>query len=311
MPPKVNQPAAGAHAPRSTPLSLLSEWVRQGTESFFAAQRILLDLVMRQNANAIHAVRERLAAASAIPASALTEVGGEGISNFMAAQRVLLNLVQRQNEIVMTGIQERSGGANPVIAITDLVRRGVDIFIEMQLHFLTTAARQTDAWIDARKTHEPFHGKTLGELARESMETFVRSQKKFLDVVAEEATVITGGPPNGKHAGRKTELTELARQSAEAFIDAQKKLLDVASEQMRVNVKAARRAIEVVNPAPGVTLADLTRQTVEGFVTAQKALWDVVSRPARAAGAAEKPRAKRPGRKRAARARAERSPVPA
>ena len=49
-----------------SPVSLLSEWVRQGTESFFATQRILLDLVMRQNANAITAVQERLAGAGSV-----------------------------------------------------------------------------------------------------------------------------------------------------------------------------------------------------------------------------------------------------
>ena len=48
-------------------MSLLSEWVRQGTESFFATQRILLDLVMRQNANTLNAVREPLAAAAYRP----------------------------------------------------------------------------------------------------------------------------------------------------------------------------------------------------------------------------------------------------
>ena len=89
------------------------EWVRQGTESFFATQRILLDLVMRQNANTIHAVRERLAAARSVPVAALTEMAGEGISNFIAAQRVLLQLAQRQNEILMSGVEEKPASAVP------------------------------------------------------------------------------------------------------------------------------------------------------------------------------------------------------
>src|ERR1044071_8366761 len=100
-----------------SPVSLLSEWVRQRTESFFATQRILLDLVMRQNANAITAVQERLAGFSSVPAAALTEMAGEGISNFIAAQRVLLQLAQRQNEILMTRVSERAAGAPPVAAM--------------------------------------------------------------------------------------------------------------------------------------------------------------------------------------------------
>src|ERR1043166_2475541 len=79
----------------SSTMSLLSEWVRQGTESFFATQRILLDLVMRQNGNTIEALRERLMGAASAPAAALTEMAGEGISNFIAAQRVLLHLAQQ------------------------------------------------------------------------------------------------------------------------------------------------------------------------------------------------------------------------
>ena len=31
-------------------ISMLAGWLQQGTESFFASQRILMDLVMRQNA---------------------------------------------------------------------------------------------------------------------------------------------------------------------------------------------------------------------------------------------------------------------
>src|ERR1700756_5321579 len=119
------KPEPVEHARESSPVSLLTEWVRQGTESFFATQRILLDLVMRQNANTFNTVRERLAGAGSVPMSALTEMAGEGISNFIAAQRVLLQLAQRQNEIVMGGVSGRVGGVPPVSAMTELLRRGV------------------------------------------------------------------------------------------------------------------------------------------------------------------------------------------
>src|SRR5579864_8279012 len=91
----------------TSPVALLSEWARQGTESFFATQRILLDLVTRQNANALTAVKERLTGVGTAPAAALTEMAAEGISNFIAAQRVLLQLAQRQNEIVMGGVRDQ------------------------------------------------------------------------------------------------------------------------------------------------------------------------------------------------------------
>lgn len=312
MPVKTKPEPRTARVRESSPVSLLSEWARQGAESFFATQRILLDLVMRQNANTINAVREHFSSAGAAPAAALTEMAGEGMSNFIAAQRVLLHLAQRENELVMNGVKERAGGLAPVSVMSDLLRRSVDTFIDMHQHFLTIAARQTDLWIDAAKSGEPFEGKGLAELAREGMENFVRSQKKFLDIVAEETANAANGHPPAK-AGKKTELTELAREGVEAFIDAQKKLLDVAAQQMSVNVRTVRRAADVVNPfhlPVRNTLADLTRQTVDSFVAAQKALLDVMAKPGHTT-ANEAPNRKPPLRKRGAAPKHEAEPVTA
>ena len=262
-------------------ISMLAEWVRQGTESFFATQRILLDLVVRQNSHTVQAVRERLSEARSAPAEALTEIAGEAISNLIAAQRVVLQLAQRQNEIVMTGVKERAVAA-PFAVMTDVLRRGVETFLDMHQHFLTTAAKQTDLWIESAKDGKTFDGQSVRDLAREAMENFIRSQKKFLDVVAEETATANDRARNGKHV-RKTEVTELARQGAEAFLDAQKKLLDVASQQLAVNVKVSRETMNKLNPFPAFRFADITRNTVESFVTAQKALLDVMAKPTRSA----------------------------
>jgi hypothetical protein len=307
--PSKTKPEPVHAARKSSVLSTLSDWARQGTESFFATQKILLDLVMRQNANTMHAIRERAAVARTVPAEMLTEFGGEGLSSFIDAQRVLLHLAQRENEIVLTGVKERVGGVVPIGAATDLLRRGVDTFIEMQQHFLTIASKQTDAWIDSRRSDTAFAGKSLAELAQESIENFVRSQKKFLDIVAEESEVmLTGGNGNGaaKHA-KKTELAELARQGSEAFIDAQKKLLDVATQQMSINLKTASKSIKDLNPLPPETLVELSRQTVDSFVTAQKALLDVARKPAREAANEHPAEAKLSN---AAKKRRPRRPVP-
>src|SRR5664279_1930377 len=290
-------------------ISMLAGWLKQGTESFFASQRILMDLVMRQNANTISAFQGRLTEARHVAGNAVTEMAGEGISNFIAAQRVLLNLAQRENEILTTVVKERIGGPAPVAAITDLFSRGVDTILGMQQHLLTLAARQADEWIDATKNGEPFEGLQLAALARESMETFVRSQKKFLDVLAEETAHATGKDTNGKAHAKKTELTELARQSAEAYIDAQKKLLDVATQQLKVNAKTAREAIGAMNPLPVETLGELLKHTVAGLVESEQELLDVIIKPARQAPkahAAPPPPKPKQARKPAAR----RKPVP-
>lgn len=262
----------------ATPISLFSEWVQQGTESFFATQRILLDLVMRQNAMAMNAVRERLTAARPGATGALGEVAGEGVHNFIAAQKILLDLARRQNDIVLNGVKERVGGSAAAAAMTDLLRRSVDTFIDLQRHFLDVASKQTGSWVEAAKTGKTFTGEGLGELAREGMESFVAAQKKFLDVVAEESSKAAKTRHEAK-ATKPAALAELARESVDAFIEAQKRLLDTAGDQMRVNMKAAGRAANLFTPVPGMNLADLTRQGVESFVGAQKALLDVMTRP--------------------------------
>ena len=204
---------------------------------FSPASGSLLDLVMRQNAMAMNALRERLATAR--PASALSEAAGEGMGHFIAAQKILLDLAQRENEIVLTGVKERVGASGTAAAMTDLLRRSVDTFIDLQRHFLDIAAKQSDAWVHAAKTGKAFSGEGLADLAKEGMERFAETQKKFLDVVAEETAKAAKGRA-GWRRKRRPQLSELARQSVDAFIDAQKKLLDTAAAQAQGELESGR-----------------------------------------------------------------------
>src|SRR5689334_16686140 len=125
MPVKADpEPAATWY--QASPFSFLTGWAKQGMESFFATQRILLDLVMRQNATTMTAIRQRLAEVRSVPAEAMTEMAGEGISNMIAAERVLLHLAQRENEILLGAAQERAGRNPPGAAVTNAIRRSID-----------------------------------------------------------------------------------------------------------------------------------------------------------------------------------------
>ncbi len=267
---------------RQEPLiSQFSNWVQMGTENFFAAQRILLDLVMRQNAMAMNALRGRLAASA--PASAiLSDVAGEGFANFVAAQEILLDLAKQQNDIVMTGVMERVGAGTPAAAMAEILRRSVETFIDLQEHFLTTAYKQSKAWVESVKSGQPYAGKTVAELAQEGIENVSQAQKKLLDVIAEEAAKAGKYTKAAPGTARKPALTELARQSAEAFIDVQKELLSTAGRQFEANLKAGGDAAGMFTPPKGTTLGELTWQGVENFVNAQKALLDLMinQRPA-------------------------------
>ena len=270
-----------AHPRESSFVSILSGWAQQGVQSFFATQRILLDLAMRQNANAMHALRKQLADPQHSPTAILSQAAGEGVTNFLEGQKILLDLGKQQNHILMNGVKERVGDWPAAQTFTDLLRRSVETFIHMQQEFLKVAGKQTHSWMEAAKSGKPYESKHLVELARESMENFVNAQKQFLDIIGEETGRLAGGKRvDGAKKIKKTELAELARQATESFIDAQKKLVAVAGKQLNANVKTVGTTLELLRPFPFVPLAELTREGVKSYVDAQKALMEAVVKPA-------------------------------
>ena len=297
--PRTEKPESSTvHTGDSSFVSLLSGWVQQGVENFFATQRILVDLAMTQNANAMKMIRSRFADPAFCPAAIASELAGEVMSNFIEGQKLLLGLAQRENEIVTTGVRERVAGNSAAVAVTDLVQRGFDTFVDMQQDFLKMASKQTNTWLNAVKTGKGFDPEGLVEVAREAMETFVHTQKKFLDTVAEQTTKAT----SGKEPIRKmklTELSDLAKDATDAFIEAQKKLIDVAGRQVNANMRAAGRTLNMITPFPFIPIPDITREGVKNFVTAEKALIDtVMHRPEtkRTPRPTARKRGRRPGR---------------
>ena len=277
MPAAARHEAARIHPREPSLVSMISGWAQQGVQSLFATQRILLDLAVKQNASVMHALRQHLTDPHHSPTAILTEIAGEGVNNFIEAQKVLFDLAQKQNEIVMTGVKERVGDWPAAEAVTELMRRGVDTFIDVQHEFLKIAGKEAHTWMEATKAGKPFDGKHQVEAAREGMENFVKARKQFLDVIAQETAHATGMKrAGGMKKLKKTEIAELARQATETFIEAQKKLFDLAGRQMNANVKAAGKTIEMVRPFPFVPLAELTREGVKSYVDAQKALMDTM-----------------------------------
>jgi len=266
-----------AKSESSSFVSLLSGWAQQGVQGFFATQRILLDLAMRQNANLMHSVRQQLSHPDHSPAAILSEVAAEGVSNFIEGQKILLELGQKQNEILMSGVKERVGDGPAAQAVVDLLSRSVETFIHLQQEYLKIAGKQSRTWVEAAKAGKPYQTEHLVDLARESMESFVKAQKHFMDVISEETAKATGSKhTNGVKKTKKTEVSQLAREATEALIDTQKKLVDVAGRQMNASVKTAGKTLELVKPFPFLPLAELTREGVKSYVDAQKELMSVI-----------------------------------
>jgi len=257
-------------------ISILSGWAQQGVQGFFATQRILLDLAMKQNAAVIHAVRQQLTNPHHSPTALLGEVAGEGITNFLEGQKILLDLGRQQNELLMVGVKERVGNIPAAHVVIDLLQRSVETFIHMQEEFLKIAGKQTHVWVEATKAGKSCQPEHVMDFAREGLETFVKAQKQFLDVIADETARATGGKKAEIKKLKKTELVELARRATESFIEAQKKLVDVAGKQMNANVRTAGKTLDLLRPFPFLPLAELTREGVKSYVDAQKALMDAV-----------------------------------
>ncbi len=253
-------------------INLMSGWVQQGVENFFATQRILVDLAMRQNGTVIDVVREKLTAPDFRPVAVIKEFAGEGLANFIEGQKLILGLAQKESEILATGLKERVGGFVITDALVETISRSIDTFVEMQLEYLKSASKQLHGRLAAVKAGEVYEGEGVVELARGGLENFVQAQKKFLHVIAEEASKVTGSKEVPVSKAKKTELTALAREAADSFIDAQKKLMDVAARQVHVSLKAAGTAAKMMPDVPYREIPDLTREGFRSFVEAEKAV---------------------------------------
>lgn len=226
------------------------------------------------------------------PLDILTELAVEGTSSLVEAQRALLNLAQQENDIILNGVKERIGGFLPAVAMTDLVRRSLETLLRMQQELLTTTSKQTLQWLESEKAGKGERGTRMVEFAREGVETFTRAQKKFLDVVAQEAAKATSGKKeHDVKVAKRTELSQLAREAGKAFIEAQKRLLDVMGQQMNVNLDATTRTLELMSPSRLVPMANLTGEGVRKFVDAETSLiGSLIKPPKKVAGRAKQGR---------------------
>ena len=206
------------------------------------------------------------------PLAILTELAVEGTSSLVEAQRALLTLAQQENDIILNGVRERIGSFVPAVAMTDLVRRGLDTLLGMQRELLTTTSKQTLEWLQSEKGERGKRADHLVETAREAVETFTRAQKEFLEVVAQEAEKAARGKKENETKVARAELAHLAREAGNAFIEAQKRLLDVLGQQMNVNLDATTRAMEMMSPARLAPVASLTSEGVRDFVKKETSL---------------------------------------
>jgi hypothetical protein len=245
-------------------------------------------------------LREGISAPEHSRVAILSDLAVESTSSFIEAQRILLNLAQHENEMVTGVVKERVSASVPATTTIDLVRRGVDTFIDMHREFLKITSKQTVDWLE-QAARGKYSGTHAVDLARGAMENFVDAQKKFLDVIAQETTRLSSSKSEkSAKAVKKTELAKLARDASDAFVEMQKKLFDIAGQQMNANLKAAARAMEVIKPFRLLSMANIPGEGVKRFVEAEKAMIDSMIKPRGTSKQISKHRAKRSPRPRKA-----------
>lgn len=220
------------------------------------------------------------------PLALLTELAVEGTSSLVEAQRTLLGLAQQENDIVLSGLKGELGNFLPGLAVTDMVRRSVEILISMQQELLTATSKQTLEWVQSEKRTNPEHSARLAELAREAVETFAHAQRKLLDVVAEGSARVSGAKQaHTEKPAKKAELLAVAREASAAFIQAQKNLLDVMGQQMNVNLDLTAESVQMMSPAQLLPVANFSPESVKSLFDTETSLIGSLIKPQKPNGA--------------------------
>lgn len=269
-------------------------WAGQGVESFVAVQKILMDLTAQQNALVIGAIRERIQ----IPdvKAAIVNTAGHGVVSLAEAGKILLDLAAGQTALIVDGLKEGLRLPAPAGAAAEIIRHRVNTMIDMHTRLLDALAEQARAVVEDEESGKGVMASMHPvAAARQALEDFVATEKRFLDLVVKEVNAAVESPkPAHKPRARVKVFSQVAAESIDKYAEAQKKLLELAIQQFEPNGKTEEEPAE-----PPTPLAEIAQKSVQNFVGAQKSLMDVALKPA-AASATEPKSSPRPRRKTAA-----------
>jgi hypothetical protein len=268
--------------PQASPSGVLTGWARQGVQSFIAAQKILMDLAAQENALLIGMVREGLSKPGGRIGTSVADMAEKGMENLTAAGKILLDLAADETALAVDGLKEGLRLPAPAETLAEVARHRVGTLIEMQKNLLTATAEQAHAAAESyREKGNLAAAAHVAELARRGIEEFVQSEKKFLDLAAQEISAATKEEkrPHKPPRRRLEVLTEVTRESAEKCLHAQKKLFDLAIEQLEQSTNAGRQRQPVARKEGRSPFGELTDKSMKNFVAAEKSLLDLAVKP--------------------------------
>ena len=183
-------------------------------------------------------------------------------------------------------------GAAPWTLFADLVRQGVDGFVQYQKSLLDIAAQQNAMWMDAVQANVPgAMTPAMADLARRGAQAFVESQKMLLDLALQQnqmALNVIQGSVAAPASPLFNQLAAMLSEGSLAFVEAQKHVLEFAAQQAETMLKADRESGRAATN-PLAQMAELSRQGVQALVDSNKKFLDMIAQATASAADRFKP----------------------
>jgi len=213
-----------------TPSKTVLDLAGKSMKNFVEGQKILLDIAARQNDIVADGLKPAL---SGTLVEGMAEVVHKGLNNFLAAQKEFLTFFETETEGVVADLADGKGFKTSRLA--DLAREGMRDFLHSQKRFLDIVEHNLVTKKEPAATGAEEHKRVdLFDMAKQSVDAYVKAQQRLLDLTADQVNVnvkmaremfnvnVPNQPP--------TTLPEVLKKSVDSFVAAQKALVDLASK---------------------------------------------------------------------------------
>lgn len=232
--------------PSHTRTALIGEVAGEGITHFIQAQKVLLELGLKENEILMAGVKERLGERPA--AHALADLVRRSVETFIHLQKQFLTIAGKQThtwvEAAKTGKLYQS---EPLVR---LAREGLETYVKAQLQLMDIIADELAKATSGKRAYgvKKIKKTELTALVREAAESFIDAQRKLLDLAGKQMNA------NVKTAGKALEvlkpfplrpLEELTSEGVKTYLDAQEALMDFIvkpATEHKHGAKAKRRA---------------------------------------------------------------------
>jgi hypothetical protein len=236
--------------PRHSRTAILGEVAGEGITHLIEAQKVLLELGLKENEIVMAGAKERLGEMPA--ARAVADLLGRSVENFIHLQQQFLKIAGKQTQ---SWVEEaKTGKLYQSELLVQLAREGIETFVKAQTQLLDVIADELAKATGRKRAHGAKNSKKteLSALVRQAMESFIDAQRKLLDLAGQQMNA------NVKTAGKALEvlrpfplppLEELTREGVKSYLDAQKALMDLIVRPEREHKHRAKTKRRAKRPA--------------------------------------------------------------